>query len=296
MLDYKLLEALAAVVHEGGFDKAAQYLHITQSAVSQRIKQLEDQTGQIIIARTTPPEATPAGQQMIKHFAQVKRLEGDLFDSMRLSDKEEFVTLAIGTNRDCLTTWLQEAVQEFLRKNRVVLDFRAADQEQTHQLMKNGEVIGCISVKDQPMQGCHIEYLGRMDYWIAATPAFTERWFPKGISRAYIKKAPLIYFDQKDDMHTQFFKKIMKHPPPPLPIHYVPSTKTYADFIIAGLAYGLLPDQDCMPLFQNGTLINLAPEKPVQIKLYWHCWNLKSKLLESFTRHLISNAKELLPQ
>ncbi len=296
MIDYKLLEALAAVVQEGGFDKAARFLHITQSAISQRIKQLEDQTGQIVIARTTPPGATPAGQQMIKHFVQVKRLEDDLFDSMLLSNNEEFVTLAIGTNRDCLTTWLQEAVQDFLLEKRVVLDFRAADQEQTHKLMKDGEVIGCISVKDQAMQGCRIEYLGHMDYWLTATPAFAEQWFPKGLTRESIKKAPLIHFDRKDDMHSQFFETIMKHPPSQIPIHYVPSTKTYTDFIIAGLAYGLLPEQECNPLFKAGTLVNLSPEIRVQVNLYWHCWNLKSKLLEAFTQHLVSNAKNLLPQ
>ena len=296
MLDYKLIEALAIVVQEGGFDKAAQYLRLTQSAVSQRIKQLEEQTGQIVIARTNPPKATPAGQQMIKHYAQVKRLEDDLFETMFSSDHNEYVTLAIGTNRDCLTTWLQAAVQEFLARKNVVLDFRAADQEQTHKLMKDGEVIGCISVKDQPMQGCRLEYLGRMDYWLVATPTFAAQWFPKGVIPDAINRAPLIHFDRKDEMHAQFFKTIMKHPPTQLPIHYVPSIKTYADFILAGLAYGLLPDQECEPHIKSGVLLNLAPQKPVQIKLYWHCWNLKSRLLEEFTQQLVSNAKKLLPQ
>lgn len=296
MLDYKLLEALAIVVQEGGFDKAAQYLSLTQSAISQRIKQLEEQTGQVVIARTNPPKATSAGQQMIKHYVQVKRLEDDLFDTMLPGQNEEFATLAIGTNRDCLTTWLQEAVKDFLKENRVLLDFRAADQEQTHQLMKDGEVIGCISVKDQPMQGCYIEYLGRMDYWLVATPTFAAKWFSKGINRAVIKQAPLVHFDRKDEMHQQFFRKIMKTPPSQLPIHYIPSIKTYAEFILSDLAYGLLPEQECGPLLKTGQLVNLSKENPVQINLYWHCWNLKSNLLDRFTARLIEKAHKLLPQ
>ncbi len=296
MLDYKLLEGLAVVVQEGGFDKAAQVLNLTQSAISQRVKQLEEQTGQIVIARTNPPRATPAGQQMIKHYLQVKRLEDDLFDAVIPRDSKEYVTLAIGTNRDCLTTWLQTAVQRFLKKQRVVLEFRAADQEQTHQLMKDGEVIGCISVKDQPMQGCRIDPLGRMKYWMVASPEFAEKWFEKGITEDSISVAPLILFNRRDEMHTLFFDQVLENIPSNLPVHYVPSTKTYADFIISGLAYGLLPEQECEPILNSGELVNLSPDNPVYIDLYWHCWNLKSQLLENFTRELVSNARHLLLQ
>ena len=183
MLDYKLLEALAVVVQEGGFDTAYQILNLTQSAVSQRVKQLEETTGQIVIARTNPPKATAAGRQMIKHFLQVKQLEDDLFESVIPGGDKNYTTLSIGTNRDCLATWLQEAVNGFLNRQRVVLEFLAADQEQTHQLMKDGEVIGCISVKSQPMQGCRIEFIGRMKYWMVAGNQFYKKWFSKGLTR-----------------------------------------------------------------------------------------------------------------
>jgi LysR family transcriptional regulator, chromosome initiation inhibitor len=296
MLDYKLLQALAVVIQEGGFDKAAQYLNLTQSAVSQRIKLLEEQTGQIVIARTTPPSATAAGQQMIKHYLQVKRLEGDLFDTLVPSDKKDFVTLAIGTNRDCLATWLFQAISPFLEKRRVVLEFRAADQEQTHRLMKEGDAIGCISVKDQPMQGCRVEYLGCMDYRLVATQDFAENFFPEGIHSETITQAPLILFDRKDEMHLQFFRLFMKDIPSQLPIHYVPSTRTYADFIYSGLAYGLLPDQECESRLESGRLINLCPGITLHVQLYWHCWNLKSKLLEDLTNQLLDHAKNLLHQ
>lgn len=294
MLDYKLVEALAIVVQEGGFDKAAHFLNLTQSAVSQRVKLLEEQTGQIVLARTSPPRATPAGQRMIKHYIQVKRLEDDLFETLIPSHSEEFVTLAIGTNRDCLSTWLMDAVQPFLIKKRVVLEFRAADQEQTHKLMKDGEVIGCISVKDQPMQGCKTEYIGDMDYWMVAANDFINRWLPNGINSESIKKAPLILFDRKDEMHMQFFRQVMRTVPPQIPIHYVPSTKAYTDFIVNGLAYGLLPDKECRPLFDSGHLAHIAPDTPISVKLYWHCWNLRSQLLEEFSKEIAFRARELL--
>ncbi len=296
MLDYKLLEALAVVIQEGGFDKAARYLHLTQSAVSQRIKQLEEQSRQVVIARTTPPTATAAGQQMIKHYLQVKRLEDDLFNALIPSEREEFVSLAVGTNRDCLSTWLHQAVSPFLLKRNVVLEFRAADQEQTHKLLKDGDVIGCISVKDQPMQGCRVEYLGWMNYHLVATENFADQWFSQGVNTESVSRAPLILFDRKDEMYLQFFRLFLDEIPRRPPIHYVPSTKTYADFIDSGLAYGLLPEQESKSRLESGKLINLCPDQTLHVKLYWHCWNLKSNLLEDMTRQLLNHAKNLLHQ
>ncbi len=296
MLDYKLLEALVSVVQEGGFDKAAQSLCLTQSAVSQRIKQLEEQIGQTIIARTNPPKATKAGQKIVKHFLQIRRLEDDLFESIAPQDYKEFVTLSIGTNRDCLATWLHEALQGFLNDNKVVIEFCAADQEQTHRLMRDGDVMGCISVKNQAMQGCKIEYLGKMKYWLVAAPAFISKWFSKGISYNSIQQAPLIRFDRKDEMHIQFFQNVMDNIPDQLPTYFLPSTRTYAEFIYTGLAYGLLPEQECRDLLATGGLVNLFPNTPLYVELYWHCWNLKSKLLEKFSKHLVINAGKTLFQ
>ena len=296
MLDYKLLESLAVVIQKGGFEKAASFLNLTQSAVSQRIKQLEEQTGQVVIARETPPKATRAGQQMIKHYLQIKRLEDDLFIEIEPNESRDFVSLSVGTNQDCLCTWLQDALQEFLLSNRVVLEFRAADQEQTHQLMKDGEVMGCISVKNQPMQGCRIEHIGKMVYWLVATPRFKEQWFANGISEAAVAKAPLILFDRRDEMHHLILNQVFTHLPAKLPIHYVPSTRTYTSFILSDLAYGLLPEQEGRVLLKSGDLIHLLPQNPVPIDLYWHYWNLKSKLLESFSKHLVTKAKSLLLQ
>lgn len=294
MLDYKLLEALAAVIQEGGFDRASNKLCISQSAVSQRVKQLEEQIGQVVIARTNPPQATKTGKRLIKHFRQTKRLEADLFSEIIPGGSDESVTLFIGTNRDCLATWLPLAVNDFLQKQKVILEFCAADQEQTYQLMKDGEVMGSISVKNQPMQGCRMEFLGKMCYWLVATPQFKKKWFKNGVTEKAVGRAPLVCFDRKDEMHIQFFEALFGQMPDGVPIHYVPSTKGYADFIQNGLAYGLLPDQECRPLLESGDLVNLIPDVPKEVDLFWHYWNLNSTLLDNFSKHLVNRAKLLI--
>ena len=294
MLDYKLLEAVAVVVREGGFDKAAQVLHLTQSAVSQRVKLLEEYVGQILLARTSPPTPTAAGRRILKHYLQVKRLEDDLVDSWSPQTRDEFVSLSIGINSDSLATWFVEAVRPFLEEVQVVLDLKADDQDQTLQMLRDGEVAGCISSLDQVVQGCRLEYLGCMDYQVFATPGFAARWFPDGFDLAAVRRAPILVFNRLDMLHHKLFRTAFGEVPADVPIHYLPSTEKFPEFITLGFAYGLLPHQQSEPLLAAGRIVELAPSCKIPVKLYWHCWNLKSDILEKLTRTLVNRAPNLL--
>ncbi len=294
MLDYKLLEALARVVQENGFEKAAKKLHITQSAVSQRIRALEDFSGQILLARTTPPRATPAGKRMIKHYLQVKQLEDDLAAAFTSTDQLGFSSLSIGINHDSLETWFLPAVENFVKKEQILLDLHCDDQEQTHRLLKDGEVIGCISGMAHPMQGCRATYLGHMTYHLVATPAFIDKWFARGIDQLAIERSPLLIFNRSDQMHLRYFETVLKFSPTRLTLHYLPSTERFVDFIVAGLAYGFLIDSQCRQHLSTGQLKELIPNRHIKIPLYWHCWNLKAPLLMAFSRHLVDQARRQL--
>ena len=294
MLDYKLIEALFMVVQEGGFDKAARRLYLTQSAVSQRVKLLEEQTGQILLVRTTPPRTTSAGRRMVTHYLQVRRLEDDLLDLTAESETSAYTTMAVGVNGDSLATWFFETVRSFLEDNRVLLDIRVDDQDQTQRLLKNGEVIGCISTMDQPMQGCRMVHLGQMVYRPVAAPAFRQRWFPEVITPDAVRQAPFLIFNRKDELHIKLFNRLFGRVPAPLPAHYLPSSEKFVDFIASGLAYGMLPDQQSADLMARGRLVDLTPGDHVAVELYWHCWNLKSELLENLTHALVARSAEHL--
>jgi LysR family transcriptional regulator (chromosome initiation inhibitor) len=294
MLDYKLIEALALVVREGGFERAARRLSLTQSAVSQRIKLLEEQTGQVLLVRAAPLRATPAGKRMIKHFLQVHRLEEDLLGELSSSNKQGFTQLAIGLNGDSLATWFLESVGAFLKSEKVLLDLRVADQDQTHQLLRDGEVIGCISALDQAIQGCRVARLGCMDYRLVAAPGFASQWFPSGVDLQAIQKAPLAIFDRQDTLHVKLLEKRFATLPSHLRAHYLPSSEKFVDFIAAGLACGMLPDLQSAPLLAAGALVDLLPDCPVPVILHWHCWNLRSRLLDRFGDTLLAGARTLL--
>jgi len=296
MFDYKLIEAMAAVFNEGGFDKAARALHLTQSAVSQRVKLLEEQVGQVLLVRAVPPRVTPAGRRLLRHYLKVKKLEDDLQGDFVSADDNHLTSLAIGVNADSLATWFLDAVGSFIRDEKVTLDIRTDDQEQTHRMLKDGEVVGCISARRKPMQGCRTVYLGRMDYRLFATPAFIEQWFADGFDLKSVLAAPALIFNRKDDLHNKIFSQALGEIPAPLPAHYVPSSAKFAHFISSGFAYGMLPDQQSQPLEETGGIRNLAPGCAVAVKLYWHCWNLESRLLTKLYQTLVNNAAGLLVQ
>lgn len=295
MLDYKLIEALAAVVMEGGFDKASGKLNITQSAISQRIKLLEDQAGQVLIVRSTPPVATLAGKRLIKHYMQVKQLEDELQGSLFQSPSGTgFQTLPIGINADSLSTWFFPATESFIKDNPVAVDLHVDDQEETHKMLRDGEVAGCISSRSQPVQGCSITYLGSMVYRLVATPEFISSYFSAGVSELTVKSAPAVIFNRKDNLHNAFFKQVFGKEVAGYPAHFVPSSEKFVECISSGYGYGMLPDLQAGEMMEEGGLVDLFPGNAVTVELFWHCWNLKSDLLEMFSRDLCLGCKGII--
>lgn len=290
MFDYKLLEALACVIQEQGFDKASRKLHITQSAVSQRIKLLEDQSGQVLVTRTVPPRTTRDGKQLLKHFLQVKSLEAEFERTLETKGKKSFQVFPIGINADSLATWFFPAISGFLKEWNILLDLKVDDQDETRKMLKNGEVSGCISSEKSPVQGCSVTGIGTMTYRLAAAKSFVERYFPGGLDEQAVKMAPAVVFNRKDDLQDAFFKKYFKKPVQQFPVNYVPSSEKFAYMILEGLAYGMIPDLQGLDHIRSGRLVDLVPSCHVKVKLYWHRWNLNSKFLDDFSRAIVKNA------
>ncbi|WP_461208649.1 LysR family transcriptional regulator ArgP [Desulfocurvus sp. DL9XJH121] len=293
MLDYKLLEALAMVVEEGGFEKAARSLHLTQSAVSQRVRQLEEQRGQILLVRSSPPRPTPAGQLLLKHFRQVRMLEGGLGPGEGCEHYSD--TLAVAINADSLATWFLPVVEAFVHEHHVLLDLVTDDQDETHKLLRNGDVVGCVSARAESMQGCCATYLGCMDYRLLASPEFAAHWFPKGVTAEAAGNAPAVTFNRMDESVHTLLRDILGPAAPAVhPTHYVPSSERFAQVIVRSWGYGALPDCQSSEHLISGALVDLAPGHVQPVRLYWHCWNLDSPLLRALTAALVKAAPAML--
>ncbi|WP_462324959.1 LysR family transcriptional regulator ArgP [Desulfoplanes sp.] len=294
MLDYKLLEGLAAVVQEQGFDKASRTLHLTQSAISHRIKTLEEQTGQILLVRGTPPKPTPAGQRVLKHFRLVQSLENDLEESLSPHPRDGFVSLVLGVNADSLATWFLPAIRPFLDSERILLDLLIEDQEITHRLLANGEVIGCITSEAEPSQGCTAHPLGTMTYRLMATREFVATWFPGGLTREAAPKAPAVIFNRRDGLHHSMLSGLFPEFEQSFPAHYIPSSEQFVRVITQGHGYGLIPDLQLGDIPGRECLEECAPGHALPIPLFWHTWTRQSDLLGRFTAALVESGGRLL--
>ncbi|BDQ34197.1 LysR family transcriptional regulator ArgP [Pseudodesulfovibrio portus] len=295
MLDYKLVEAFARVIAEGGFEKAAQVLHVTQGAVSQRVKLLEEQVGCVLMVRSVPPRTTAAGREMLKHYRQVKQLEDDLGPELG-QESAGYASMPVGINADSLATWFFPAIGEYLDSQPVLLDLCVDDQAETHKLLKNGDVLGCVSDRAAPVQGGRVEYLGDMDYRLYSNSSYKMKWFNEGVTLESVLKAPMLIFNRKDVMHGVILKDALGTKPNRFNGFYLPSSEKFATAIAAGWACGMLPDQQANEYVERGELADLLPGHVFTVRLHWHCWNLESAALDSFTRVLVAGARGLLVQ
>ena len=294
MFDYKLLAALVAVIQKGGFEQGARSLFITQSAVSQRIRQLEELIGRPALVRSSPPRPTELGQQLMAHFLKVRMLEGELDNEINPKGPKKFTHLSVAINRDSLALWFIEAMGDFLKEENILLEVLAEDQELTHEHLKDGRVFGCVSARKSPLQGCKLEHLGTMTFYLVSTPSFAKKWFPQGVTRKSLLSAPAVIFDHKDHMLHDFLEKKYKITMDSPPLHVIPALAEYERFIVSGLGFGLLAKRQVENAFKVNTLVDLAPGKHLPLDLYWHSWQLQSEIAEKFTKTLVYGASGLI--
>lgn len=294
MLEYKHVEALAKVVEQGGFERAARVLFLTQSAISQRVRLLEEACGQVLISRSAPPKPTPAGKVLLKHYQQVRLLEDGLAAELTQQPDGQLSTLSIGINADSLAHWFIDVMDPVFKQMNLLIDLRVDDQEQTHEYLREGEVVGCISTEAKPMQGCRVDALGSIKYRLLAAPAFIERWFPNGLTLTAAACAPAVLFNRKDHLQDQFFQQYLGGLPANFPAHYLPALEAFLQVIIRGHSYGMVPDWQADDYLATGQLVELLPGKCVNVELFWHCWNLAAQPLATVSEQLVVGTREIL--
>ena len=294
MFDYAHLKALSIVVSQGGFDKAAQHLFISQSAVSQRIKQLEDKVGQSLLIRTNPVQPTETGKRLLRHYAQVQLLESELRSEMDVDDPSLPTIVKIAVNADSLATWFLPALAEVFKQHKWLLELIIDDEAYTHNLLKNGEAVGCVTTSQLALTGCSSEFLGNMEYICVATPEFIEQYFLTDPSMDDIALAPAVVFSTKDKLHDKFLSFYFGMTDKSWREHKIPSSESFLEAIKMGMGYGLVGHLQAQTLLDSGELIEVFPNKRMQVPLYWQHWNIKAKQTSVIYRSLAASAQTAL--
>ncbi|MDT0138987.1 LysR family transcriptional regulator ArgP [Acidovorax sp. PRC11] len=297
--DPAALECLAAIVEEGGFERAAQRLNVTQSAVSQRLRALEAQVGSVLIVRSRPLKPTSAGQLLLKHTKQLRLLRADLERDLQdlapsaPGGAREDERIAIAINADSIATWALDALHDLARQ-RLPIEIIADDQDFTQEWLRSGQVLGCVTTLRQPMRGCKVVPLGAMRYVAVASPGLAARHLPQGLTPHNFRDVPFLSFNRKDDMQSEFIMRAFGLKRVALHHLFVPSSEGQVRAVVAGWGAGVVPELLARPALASGALVDLAPGHALPIQLYWHCWNLESEVLDALTEALTAAAARTL--
>jgi LysR family transcriptional regulator (chromosome initiation inhibitor) len=282
MIDLPLdqVRTLLAAVDEGTFEAAAAALQVTPSAVSQRIKALEQRTGRILLLRSKPVRLTGSGEVVVRFGRQLARLERDAGAELGLSGAAGPVTLPVAVNADSLATWFVPALAEVSAQLDVCFDLHRDDQDHTTSLLRQGRVMAAVTSSPDPVQGCSVRPLGRMRYLAMAAPAFAARRLSHATLPELLPEAPVIVFDRKDDLQDRFLRDLAPGGAQGGRARtYVPSSESFVRAVAAGLGWGMIPEDQAAAHRAAGTLVELAAGRPVDVPLYWQQWKLDSPAL-----------------
>ena len=296
--DSDALECLAAIVEEGGFERAAVRLSITQSAVSQRLRALEAQVGTVLLVRSRPVKATSAGRLLIKHAVQMRLLRADLETDLKdlapsTGAVREDERISIAINADSIATWALPALDPLVHAG-LPLEIITDAQDFTHEGLREGQVLGCVTTLKQALRGCKVQSLGAMQYVAVASAEYAQAHCPQGLTPHNFRSIPFVAFNRKDDLPTEFVSRALNLRRVSLSQRFVPSSEGQVRAVLAGWGASIVPELLVQGLLETGQLVNLAPDMRLPVSLYWHCWNLDSEVIDRLTHALSGAATRLL--
>jgi LysR family transcriptional regulator, chromosome initiation inhibitor len=290
-LDSAQLAAFTYVIREGSFEAAARALHVTPSAISQRIRALEERVGQVLVVRANPCMPTDAGEGLFLHAQQIQLLEDEALQSF-IPETTVRARVAIAVNADSLATWFMPAIGQIHQQLGVQVELVVEDQDHSSALLRQGKVLAAVTSDPHAVQGCRIEPLGAMRYVAVATPGYMLRYFTDGVTDEALAHAPVNVFNRRDQLQTRFLKQLSRKRIQP-PVHYVPSTHGFIHAALAGIGWGMNPHLLVMPLLDSGDLVEIAPGKTLDVPLHWQAWRLQSGLLQALAQAVRQAARML---
>lgn len=295
-LQLEQLRALVAVVDHQSFDAAATALHLTPSAVSQRIRTLENAAGRILVERTKPVRPTGSGRILLRLGRQVELAAAEAAAELGDGPDAERPVVPMVVNSDSLATWVLAALSEPASR----VSFRLLREDQDHSLdrLTDGTAMAAITSSAEPAPGCAVIPLGRMRYRPVAAASFIDRWFPDGPGPAALARAPMVTFDDRDDLQDRYLRQQVGdslHPPR----HQVPASADFAAAISRGWGWGLVPEiwpgvATEPTRHSRAPLLPLHPDHFLDVELYWQQWRLHSPVLEQVATALVTAAARVL--
>ena len=270
--DYDALNVLAAVVRSGSFEAAAKSMNVTQSAVSQRIKQLEEKFGAILVLRGRPCVPTEEALVLVRHVEEVALMEFELRRQLNLDGDTASAppSVRISVNADSLATWFPEVVDRAAKDLNIRLELIPEDQEFTEERLRSGDALAIVTSKNSPIAGCQIVDLGTMEYMAVASPDFVDTHLRAGVDLDSVTQAPSIRFDQKDTLPVQWLERAFGSAKKMTP-HQMPSYEGHLQCCLQWIGWAMMPSLTVGPFVSRGELVEIQPGIRLSMPLYWQC-------------------------
>ncbi|MHC9297110.1 LysR family transcriptional regulator ArgP [Mycobacterium sp. LTG2003] len=281
-IDGQQLAAFAAVIELGSFDAAAQRLHVTPSAVSQRIKALEQRVGQVLVVREKPCTATSAGVPLLRLAAQTALLESETLTEMGGGSAQR-TRIALAVNADSMATWFTGV---FGQLPQVLFDIRIEDQDLSARFLREGVVMGAVTTERSAVSGCRVYPLGAMRYVPVASAEYVQRHFSDGFTREAAANAPSLAWNRDDALQDQLVRKAFRKDVA-RPTHFIPTAEGFGAAVKSGLGWGMYPEELVDASFVPITTHHL------DVPLFWQCWKLDSPTVTAITDAVRSAAGSL---
>jgi len=286
------LRTFLTVLEHGTFDAAAGELHVTASAVSQRIKAMEQAAGQVLLQRTAPVRATAAGVVVHKLARQLRQLESDCAAELGLAGARG-TAIPMVVNADSLATWFVDALAAVPEDAGLSFEVLREDEQHSAGLLRTGEVMAAVTATPDAVQGCSVAPLGSLRYRAVASAGFMGRWFPGGFEAQRFPAAPAVQFDRTDTLQDNFLAAVAGTPRSG-PQQFIPDTIQFARAVELGLGWGLMPEPHCRAGLRAGTLVELVPGRITRVPLYWQRWKIQSPALDVLTAAVTTTAAAAL--
>jgi LysR family transcriptional regulator (chromosome initiation inhibitor) len=283
------LDALVAIAEFGSFEAAARELHITPSAVSQRIRALEAAAGQVLVSRGAPCRPTVHGERLVRLGRQTRLLYDEASAAIAAAATVE---LPVAVNADSLVSWFRDVLAAVAGWDGAALRLHVEDQAYSHTLLRSGDVLAAVTSDPEAVQGCSVEPLGSLRYVPAATPALADRW-RRGSGPDWTAM-PTIVFNDKDYLQEELLRRHGVPETPPV-VHRVPASADFCAAVVLGLGWAMLPEIQAGADLAAGRLVRLSDDV-IDVPLFWQRWRLDSPRLTALTDAVRAAARTHLPR
>ena len=163
-LEFRHLRTIKAIYEEGGLARAADRLHITQSALSHQIKGLEDQAGmELFVRRSKPMKLSAAGLRLLRLAEQVLPQVAAMEEEFRAMQQGKIGRLHIAIECHACFEWLLPVLEQFrIAWPDVDVDIRPGLQFEALPALMREEVDLVISSDPEALPG--VDFTPLFDY------------------------------------------------------------------------------------------------------------------------------------